>query len=66
MNFNPFRALRAPTPGQIIARELLAHQRDLVQAKISLASAQSIVQYRLDVIRELEGMLAKYREETEQ
>lgn len=62
MNFNPFRALSAPTPGQIIARELLTHQRDLVQAKINLASAQSAVQYRLDVIRELEGMLAKQRE----
>ena len=60
MNFNPFRALRAPTPGQIIARELLAHQRDLIQAKVSLASAQSVVQYRQDVIRELESMLAKH------
>lgn len=66
MKISLFRAFGAPSPEQMIRRELLAHQRDLIQAKVSLAGAQSVVQYRQDVIRELESMLAKHTHQAQE
>lgn len=51
-----FKFFSVPTPQNVAQRLLAEHQRELVQAKIGLAHAQSVVQYRMDAIRALEAL----------